>query len=121
MGIQSKDIVHDEELTLKISREGFESFVICLTLGTLRAIREGTLKPEAGIWTIGRPVFWRRLEKEDLLSPRVLQVLQTADEIDALYELAGSGKGIQMIDELIEILEDELKTQAQPLWRATWE
>ena len=48
-------MIDDETHLLEVSER--EALVLCLTLGTLEAMRGGLWPLEAGIWTLGRPIF----------------------------------------------------------------
>ena len=116
--------MYDEKIQLNVATDTIESFVICLALGTLQAIRQGTFHPDVGIWTIGRPNFWSLLEEKKLVSPEVLTVLQTGDEISAIEALGGSEEQMTaMIDRLITELEtalNNLTTVREQSWYAHW-
>ncbi len=111
----SAPYVNEQEISLDVAKDGLESFVICLALGTLRSIRENALDPDCGIWTLGRPVFWEPLQEANLISKEVLSVLQSADELS----IAGS-LNTSLLDELIARLERRLSDIAEPCWYAKW-
>jgi hypothetical protein len=50
-----------------------EAFSLCLALGVIHSIRNGKLPAEAGIWTLGRPIFSEAIESMDLPGSRKLR------------------------------------------------
>src|SRR5690242_839038 len=68
---------------LSVNSDTLEPFVLCLALGTLEAMKSKIWSAEAGIWTIGRPNFWSKLEKMKV-SEDTLNILVEFDEFDAL-------------------------------------
>jgi hypothetical protein len=76
----------DEVYHLEIAKADREAFALCLALGTLTAMRAGIWPLEAGIWTLGRPIFWESLTEMD---DTILAVFQSADELNVLAEIAG--------------------------------
>lgn len=103
----------------EVAPSDLEAFVACLALGALEAMRSGSWPTEAGIWTLARPVFRRRLESAGLPGP-LLDVLQRADELSALEELAGRSAAQAELDRMIEIVRASLAGTASTLWRARW-
>ncbi len=108
--------MYEETISLNVAKDGLESFVICLALGTLRSIRDGTLSPDVGIWTLGRPIFWSQLGEAKLVSKEVLSVLQSADELSTL----DAELNREFVDGLISKLERRLERVAEPNWYAKW-
>ena len=109
-----------EIISLKISKKSLEPFVICLVLGTLTAIKDGSLTPDSGIWTFGRPNFWKHLEETQSVSQQVIEILKSADELDALNQLAGNTAMIGVIDGMISNLKCELSKCSDQDWYAEW-
>jgi hypothetical protein len=110
-----------EEIRLSVTREGVEAFVICVAIGTLRSIERGALTEDAGIWCLGRPVFWEPLAKRGLISPEVAELLGACDELGAIRELAGEAAKNEAIAAALATLDTRLRAIADPLWRAAWE
>jgi hypothetical protein len=108
-------------LHLDCDQRKTEVFILCLTLGTLRALKDGYLDPDAGIWSLGRPVFWQVLESEKLVSAEVLAILQSADELAALKTLAGEAAFQEIIGKDISILENRLLHLKETSWYARLE
>jgi hypothetical protein len=109
---------------LNVAADRLGSFVCCLALGTLTSIRARVLDPEVGIWTLGRPCFWTRLEEDRLVPPEVLRVLKSTDEIDAFGELACSDRANAWLDRMIGELEAFLRSLDGVIdrsWYAWWE
>ena len=73
---------------LQVSNEGLEAFALCLALGTLVAIRSKAWHPDAGIWTIGRPIFKDLLAKSNF-PKNVMDAIEQADELSAIQDLCG--------------------------------
>lgn len=100
-------------ITFAINDEDTDLYVASLALGLLEAMRTGDLPTSHGIWTLGRPVFWKVLEEKSLVAAPILKVVQTFDEIDAAEEL-----GLD-VAELIERLMSELRTSIKSTERET--
>ena len=117
-----RQVIHmkEEYAQLDIATEKLEAFVICLALGTLREMRDGNISYEAGIWTLGRPIFNRIPEIERLLSKKTLKVIHSADEVDVLATLAGVEEANKMLDKMIDTLQKTLKSLDDPCWYAKW-
>lgn len=107
-------------LTLEIATDGhqIEAFVLCLALGTLRAIKDGLLDPEDGTWTLGRPVFWKALEHGGTVSEEVLSILKSADEFGALRKLCGEPAFQERLDRSLAVLENRLRQLHETSWYA---
>ena len=108
--------MYEEAISLDVAKDGLESFVICPALGTLKSIRAGTLSPDVGIWTLGRPIFWNHLGEANLVSKELLSVLQSADELS----IPDVGLDREFVDALISKLEKRLERVAEPNWYAEW-
>lgn len=109
-----------DTMQLCVQAKDVESLVICLAIGTLRAMQRGALATEAGIWCLGRPCFWEPLRARGLLSNEVVDVLSGADELDALGKYAGADVLSTALREALATLEKRLRELADPLWHATW-
>lgn len=101
----------------EVAPSDLEAFVACLALGALEAMRSGSWPTEAGIWTLARPVFRRRLESAGLPGP-LLDVLQRADELSALEELAGRSAAQADRDRPREPRRNRVDLVARPVGRA---
>lgn len=86
-----------------------------LALGILYAIKKGVVPPSVGISTVGRPNFWELLKDEINAPMELIQVLQTADELDALAQLVPE-KFDSELDALIHELENVLSGIPNPIW-----
>jgi len=62
-------------------------------------------------------VFWQSLAEVD---ETVLEVIQSADELSALEELAGRSKAEVMLDRMIAVLRARLSTLPEKSWYARW-
>ncbi|MEN9360940.1 MAG: hypothetical protein RL095_2475 [Verrucomicrobiota bacterium] len=100
----------------------YEAFSLCLALGVIHAVRSGKLPAEAGIWTLGRPVFSRAVESM-VLPEAVKDVFRSADEWDLTEKCAGRESLEMDLDAAIRILEDRLSLVTDPKapWWAKWE
>jgi hypothetical protein len=83
-------------------------------LGTLEAIRACVWASDAGIRTLGRPVFLRGLSLAGV-SATVREALEEADEWDAMSEPAAEASRHRVI----ECVRDELALHANRYWRAS--
>jgi len=107
--------MYEETISLDVAKDGLESFVICMALGTLGSIRDKLLHSGSGTWTLGRPVFWKPLMDANRISSEVLRVLQSADELCVAESLDAA-----FINDLIAHLERRLLEVAEPCWYAKW-
>lgn len=103
----------------EVAASDLEAFVACLALGTLEAMKSGTWPPEAGTWTLARPIFVRSLESSGL-SKELLDVLQRADELSALESLSGRSAVNVELDKMIGVVRTHLAASASTTWRARW-
>jgi hypothetical protein len=110
----------DKGLTLEIGTESnqAEAFVLCLALGTLRAIKDGLLDPNSGTWTLGRPVFWKTLELGGVVSENVLHVLKSADEFGTIRTLSGEGSFQEALSHSLAVIEHRLQELGGESWYA---
>lgn len=92
------------------------AFVAALTLGTLEAMRSGTWPLEAGISTLGRPIFQSPLR--EALPPPLLAVLDVADELSALQQLRGTPAAMAELDRLIAGVRAVLVESSSSFWYA---
>ena len=97
------------------------ALALCAALGVLHSIQRGTLDAEAGIWTVGRPRFWRPLAEAGLLPTDAIEALGTFDEIDGLARLGTKKQVDSMIKGLIKRLENALDDVGGEGWDVTWE
>ena len=109
--------VDDEMYHLEIGKADREAFALCLALGTLEAMRNGDWPLEAGIWTLGRPVFWESLTGVD---NKVVEVFQSADELSALAKLAGYPAAEEALDHMIAVVRARLSSLTEKSWYARW-
>jgi len=72
---------------------------------------------EAGIWTLGRPIFWQSLAEVD---DAVVEVLQSADELDALANLVGHSAAEAALDRMIAVIRARLSALPEKSWYARW-
>lgn len=113
-------LTNEESVVLEINKPDCEAFSLCLALGTLEAMRSGVWPMEAGIWTLGRPVFWRPLKAMGI-PKSVLRVFRAADEIDAMELLGGRDAAEKWISEFIDILKTRLAELPDRSWYARWQ
>ena len=107
----------DDNYHLEVAQADREAFVLCLTLGTLEAMRVGAWPLEAGIWTLGRPVFWQSLAEVD---DTVVEVLQSADELNAMADLVGASAAETALDHMIAVVRSRLSALPEKSWYARW-
>lgn len=104
---------------LEVSSNDLEALALCLTLGTLEAMRSGNWPSEAGIWTIGRPVFWQPLADAGV-DGAIISVLQAADELSALEELLGRAAVDAELDRMISVVRLRLSALPNQSWYTRW-
>ena len=100
---------------LKIDLTEIDVLILCLALGTIEAMRSGSLPLESGIWTLGRPKFWKPLKKLGW-SSEVIKVFQTADELEAIGTFCGQGEIDQRLTEMADILRKHLHSTSNKFW-----
>lgn len=103
----------------QITEDDLPAFVAYLALGTLEAIRAGTVSPDIGIWTLGAPITWEPLEDAKLVPQEIIDVLRQGDELSALQNLAPQTFDAVVTD-LIEQLHIALREMPNPNWRVVW-
>jgi hypothetical protein len=109
--------MEDEIHSLEFPATDQEAVVLCLALGTLEAIRGGNWPLEAGIWSLGRPAFWRPLAE---LYPQTAIILQEADELSALAKLASHATAETAINDMILAIRARLSALPEKCWNARW-
>jgi hypothetical protein len=108
------------DIRIKISDEHLPAFLSYLGLGTLLAIRNGSVSPQTGIWTLARPRVWEFLLKKTKVPKQIIRVYQTADELSAIKELIPDEFDTK-VGKLIDDLEKELAKMKDPDWVIDWE
>lgn len=93
------------------------TFMSCLAIGTLYAMKHGALPFEAGISGMGHPTVWKPIE--GMISEEVLHILQTADELDMMSRIPNYGV-VRVIDEQIETLLRVLANEEHKGWSIYW-
>jgi hypothetical protein len=107
---------------LQLGENALASMICCTAIGLLEAIRAKKIPAEWGIWTLAMPKFWAPLEENDLLSPKLLQTIQTFDEIDFVVGHMDQAAAEEMISGLLDVLYSELKAYGLPtMWDLKWE
>jgi len=99
-----------------------EAFSLCLALGVIHAVRNGKLPTNAGIWTLGLPVFSSEIQSLDL--PENLKaIFSGADEWSMIQKRLGQEYLNEVLDESIELIESHLSRlqDASAPWWAKWE
>ena len=91
-------------LKLETNLTNGEFYISSLAIGILEGMKFGTVPFEVGIWSLGRPVFWKSFDKIDLLSDNLLNCLKTFDEIDAMKSASSRESALKMIEELLTSL-----------------
>ena len=104
---------------LFVNAETFEPFVLCLALGTLEAMKSAVWSSEAGIWTIGRPVFLEKLE-ELKVSEETLNVLVQFDELNALEKFGGREDFERELLKIERVIKKRLADFSENFWYARW-
>jgi hypothetical protein len=96
------------------------TFVACLTLGTLRAIRVRALDPDAGIWSLAEPVVSARSFLDGRIHPELLDVLHACDELSAIGDVFGDDRLDEVTDRLIERVTAYIAEEPERYWRVRW-
>ncbi len=109
----------DETVSLEVARKDVEAVALCLALGTIQAMRSGAWPTEAGIWTLGRPLFWAPLERLGLPA-QILGIFQEADEWEATERLLGREHLERMLTRVSEQILSRLAELEDPSFRAAW-
>jgi len=104
---------------LLVNSETFEPFILCLALGTLEAMKSQVWSSEAGVWTIGRPVFLEKLE-EMKVSNETIDVLVQFDELNALEKLVERDAFNKELIKIEQIIKKRLEDFSKDFWYAKW-
>lgn len=104
---------------LLVNSETFEPFILCLALGTLEAMKSKVWSSEAGVWTIGRPVFLEKLE-EMKVSNETIDVLVQFDELNALEKLVERDAFNSELIKIEQIIKKRLEDFSKDFWYAKW-
>lgn len=106
-------------MILDIPDQHLTAFVACLALGTLREIRNGTISPDVGIWSLAAPRFVNPLEERGGVSPALIDALRECDELSTLCTYAPDSYD-KAIASLIERLEAILRDVDDPCYMPDW-
>ena len=106
-------------MILDIPNEHLTAFVTCLALGTLREIRNGTISPDVGIWSLAVPRSVDPLEERGGVSPALIDALRECDELSTLHTYAPDAYNEAMTS-LIDRLEAMLREVDDPCYRVEW-
>jgi len=93
--------------------------MLCLALGTLEAMRSGAWPLAAGIWTLGRPAFWEPLKRAGI-ADEVIDIFQTADELDALGKLSGRAAADALLERMTGVIRRHLEALPEKSCRVWW-
>lgn len=103
----------------KLPTTDLATFLTCLGIGTLHAIREDALSSETAIWSLGAPKFWEPFLNNPTVPQEIVEILQTVDELPALQQLAPEAFTTE-VDKLIDRFLMELKKTQDPTWQIEW-
>jgi hypothetical protein len=106
-------------MRLQIGDDQLASFLACLGLGTLYAIRDGAIPARTGIWTLAPPRTWRALEENPSVPAEIVAVFQHFDELDVLQRHYPQGFDL-LCAELIARLEAVLSEIEDPVYVLKW-
>jgi hypothetical protein len=108
-------------MQLQIRNEDLPAFLACLGIGTLHAIREGTVPPQVGIWTLGPPRMWEPLAEIPGVPGEIIAVFRVCDELSALQQLVpDQSLFTSFVTELITRLQVVLAQIDDPAWITQW-
>ena len=102
--------------SFEVSDDQLDAFLATVILGTLQAMRSGVWSLDAGIWTLGRPIFRAPLEKSRACADLV-EILQQADELSALEAMSGRSVAEAEIDKMIANVQRVLAKNSEQFWR----
>lgn len=105
---------------MSVPAKDLVTFLACLGLGTLRAIRAGVLHPDAGIWTLAVPGFSTPLRDKFSIPPEMMEVFTSADELSVIKELRGQAVFEEVLDGHIRVLERILAESPESIWSLRW-
>jgi hypothetical protein len=97
-----------------------DTFIACLTLGTLRAIRVGALASDAGIWSLTEPVVWAREFLAGHVHEELLDVLGACDELSAIGDVLGHDYLDEVVDSLMERVTAFVAQDPERYWTMRW-
>jgi hypothetical protein len=97
--------------------EGETSFMLCLVLGTLVAVKAGAVSTELGIWSLGRPKLLDAISRLPNVPEALSHALAVADELDAIRKIDPDHLN-ELLDELISGLTDAFAQIQNQVWHA---
>lgn len=97
---------------------GTASFLACLALGTLYAMRQEAVDSEMGIWSLGAPRTWTDFVNDPNIPQDIVWVLESSDEVDLVS--GDAAKKAAFLDKLMARLLKVLADIPDPTWRITW-
>lgn len=100
---------------IHISEEDFPAFLAYLGIGTLYAMRNETVPPQVGIWTLAPPRVCEFLSKLPNVPGKLIRVYRTADELSAIKQLLPN-QYTATVDKLIKQLESVLTHMEDQTW-----
>jgi hypothetical protein len=106
-------------MKLEIPNANLAAFLGALGLGTLEAIRAGTVPPSAGTWTLATPRMLDGLAGLSRDVDEVLEVFQSCDELEGIQELLPEQFEAKL-DGLIGRLRAVLQRQPERIWEVDW-
>jgi hypothetical protein len=109
----------DSTHRFEVGKNDLEAFSLCLILGTLDAMRSGAWPTEAGIWTLGRPIFREPLAAAGI-AKEVMEELEAADELHAIEGLCGRPAAEEALDRMIAVVRSRLAALPDRNWYAFW-
>lgn len=74
---------------------------------------------QVGIWTLGRPMFWRPLEGAALVPQAIIYILACGDELGTLQQVAPEAFEAT-VAALIKGLHAALAEIENPAWLVNW-
>ncbi len=117
MKLELEILTKNGEPDLPRAADDLASFVATQAIGVLHAIQMGWITPDAGIWTLGRPRFWRPLAGRSPALDAIVEVLQQSDELSGLPSEALD----RSLSTLLEQLRAALCTLPDPGSCVTWD
>lgn len=94
--------------------ESVTSFFASLALGLLQSIRNDAVPAKVGIWSLGHPAVWEKLQ--DTVPARLINVLKQCDELTTMKKLFTPEVFDVEISLMIGELEGLLRSLDDPQW-----
>ena len=75
-----------DKLILTTEIENADFYIASLVIGILEGMKSGDISLEVGVWSLARPIFWKKL-KSSSISAELIELVSSLDEVDTIRSL----------------------------------